>query len=95
MPGTTQMIFVRNSKIDTAITSMQRKLPILFFIFFILGLGYFAVRDQGKPSPVELKLYWFIPDGFRAEPDLFNIYQWAEEGKLPNIKKLMDMLNYL
>lgn len=38
----------------------------------------------------EIKLYWFIPDGMRADPDLFNIFKWAQEGKLPNIKKLMD-----
>ena len=36
------------------------------------------------------KLYWFIPDGVRAEPDLFTIYEWARQGKLPNIKKMMD-----
>ena len=40
------------------------------------------------------KLYWFIPDGMRAEPDLFNIYKWAEEGKLPNIKRMMDQGSY-
>lgn len=37
-----------------------------------------------------LKLYWFIPDGLRADPDLFTIYDWAEEGVLPNLKKMMD-----
>ena len=42
----------------------------------------------------ELKLYWFIPDGMRADPDLFNIFKWAEEGKLPNIKKMMDSGSY-
>ena len=41
-----------------------------------------------------LKLYWFIPDGVRAEPELFNIFQWAKEGKLPNIKKLMEKGSY-
>ena len=43
-----------------------------------------VVKEDGP------KLYWFIPDGMRADPDLFNIYKWAEEGKLPNIKKMMD-----
>jgi len=38
----------------------------------------------------EIKLYWFIPDGVRAEPNLFNIYEWAERGELPNIKRMMD-----
>ena len=36
------------------------------------------------------KVDWFIPDGMRADPQIFNIYQWAQEGKLPNIKKMMD-----
>jgi len=69
---------------------MNVKFIALFFLILILAFGYFAARNQGEPSFGELKLYWFVPDGFRAEPDLFNIYQWAEEGKLPNIKKLMD-----
>lgn len=41
-----------------------------------------------------LKLYWFIPDGFRAEPTTFKLYQWAQEGKLPNFKRLMEMGSY-
>ena len=40
------------------------------------------------------KLYWFIPDGMRAEENLFTVYKWAEEGKLPNIKKMMDNGSY-
>ena len=36
------------------------------------------------------KLYWFIPDGVRVEPDLFKVYKWARQGKLPNIKNMMD-----
>ena len=44
-----------------------------------------------EPKSIEpIKLYWFIPDGMRADPELFNIYKWAEEGKLPNIKKMID-----
>ncbi len=46
------------------------------------------------PKKSNLKLYWFIPDGVRAEPDLFNMFKWAQEGKLPNIKKLMDRGSY-
>src|SRR5205085_2274314 len=40
------------------------------------------------------KLYWFVPDGMRADPDLFNVFKWAEEGRLPNIKKMMDRGTY-
>ena len=42
----------------------------------------------------ELKLYWFIPDGLRAEPDVFKIYEWARQGYLPNIKKMMEQGSY-
>jgi predicted AlkP superfamily phosphohydrolase/phosphomutase len=38
----------------------------------------------------EMKLYWFIPDGMRADPDIFNIFEWAKNGELPNIKRMMD-----
>ena len=40
------------------------------------------------------KLYWFVPDGMRADPYLFNIYKWAEQGELPNIKKMMENGTY-
>jgi predicted AlkP superfamily phosphohydrolase/phosphomutase len=46
-----------------------------------------------RPEPVQQprpKLYWFIPDGLRAEPDLFKVFEWARAGELPNIKKMMD-----
>ena len=58
----------------------------------IVGLG--VVLYQKFTTPRSLQLYWFIPDGVRAEPALFNIYRWAEEGKLPNIKKLMEQGSY-
>ncbi|MCJ8277144.1 MAG: alkaline phosphatase family protein, partial [Bdellovibrionales bacterium] len=37
-----------------------------------------------------MKLYWLIPDGLRADPQIFNVFQWAQEGLLPNIKRMMD-----
>ncbi|MBI2592742.1 MAG: alkaline phosphatase family protein [Candidatus Colwellbacteria bacterium] len=45
-------------------------------------------------SPKAQKLYWFIPDGMRADQNLMTVYKWAEEGKLPNIKKMMDSGSY-
>lgn len=67
----------------------MKKGVILFILLLIAGGVYFSQNKSTTPkSPV--KLYWFIPDGMRAEPDLFNVYAWAREGKLPNIKKLMD-----
>jgi len=40
------------------------------------------------------RLFWFIPDGLRADPDLFNVFRWAQEGKLPNVRKLMEKGSY-
>jgi len=57
-----------------------------FFTFQVLG----APQESNMNLPKTKKLYWFIPDGMRAEPYLFNIYAWAKEGKLPNIKRMMD-----
>jgi len=62
---------------------------IVIALILILAL---IVFKNSVYSP--LKLYWFIPDGVRAEPNLFNIYEWANEGKLPNIKKLMEKGSY-
>ena len=48
-----------------------------------------VTQDDETGDPV-LKLQWFIPDGMRADPDLFQVFQWAQEGQLPNIGKLME-----
>ncbi len=48
----------------------------------------FAARQNSSSNGV--KLYWLTADGLRADKDLFDMYKWAQEGKLPNIKKLMD-----
>ena len=62
----------------------------VFFVFF----NPKKVADPGGASPRTLKLYWFIPDGLRAEASLFTLFQWAEEGLLPNLKKMMDAGSY-
>lgn len=64
-----------------------------------LGNSLSAAQDgfhfsfSGK-SEDRVKLYWLTADGLRADKDLFNMYKWAKEGKLPNIKKLMDRGTY-
>ncbi|MFZ5845335.1 MAG: alkaline phosphatase family protein [Patescibacteria group bacterium] len=65
----------------------MKKVVILAVLALVAVFGY---QKFTSPPAKQLKLYWFIPDGVRAEPTLFNIYKWAEEGKLPNIKKLME-----
>lgn len=65
----------------------------LFFIVTLLVLTslVFLVKDNHNN---QLKLYWFIPDGMRAETDLFTVFKWADDGLLPNIKKLKDNGSY-
>lgn len=41
-------------------------------------------------AAAEPKLYWFIPDGMRADPEEFDVYRWAEEGELPNMRRMMQ-----
>ncbi len=41
-------------------------------------------------APTAKKLYWLIPDGLRADPDLFTLFEWAQTGQLPNIRRMMD-----
>lgn len=50
--------------------------------------GWFSFSKS--KSKDQVKLYWLTADGLRADKDLFNMYKWAQEGKLPNIKKLID-----
>ena len=42
------------------------------------------------PSSAATRLYWFVPDGLRADPQVFDVFGWARQGKLPNIKKMME-----
>ncbi len=66
-------------------------------VFAITSRGYSEERKiigNNKNINSSIKLYWFIPDGLRAEPYLFNIFEWAEKGELPNIKKMMENGSY-
>ncbi len=51
---------------------------------------WFSFSSQEKIQEPQVKLYWLTADGLRADKELFDMYKWAQEGKLPNIKKLMD-----
>ena len=76
---------------NTLLFKMLACLPFFFFFIFLTN-GY--AEETQSPSSQEAKLYWFIPDGMRADPDLFNIFEWAQTGELPNIKKMMDQGSY-
>ncbi len=75
---------------------MFKNIRILFLIIIVVLIFNtgFKFLNNNNSEKNDIKLYWFIPDGFRADPDLFNIFKWAEEGELPNIKKLMDSGSY-
>lgn len=67
----------------------KRKISLLVLFILALGAGTYVLNFY-PDSKKELKIYWFIPDGLRAEDEVFKIYEWAEKGELPNIKFLMD-----
>jgi predicted AlkP superfamily phosphohydrolase/phosphomutase len=58
--------------------------------FYIVAPG--PSQQQGRGTP--WKLYWFVPDGLRADPEVFDIYRWAREGKLPHIRRMMQEGSY-
>ena len=74
--------------------SMKKSVFILFIISCISVNSVRAAGEQDRGIEKAQKLYWFIPDGMRAEPDLFQVFEWAREGKLPNIKKMMENGSY-
>jgi len=76
---------------------LKKKKSNYLIILFVLSLfillfnnHFFFSGDKVSDGNDEKKLYWYIPDGMRADPYLFNIFEWAENGELPNIKKMMD-----
>ena len=62
------------------------------FFLALLALSYWRVQRPVGERP--LRLYWFVPDGLRADPEVFNVYKWADEGKLPNFKRMMQQGAY-
>lgn len=75
-------------------------LAILLLVTVAAGAALYLMpdRDRAGRTPEAgrkpLKLYWFIPDGLRADHDLFDLFRWAEAGELPNLKKLMARGTY-
>ena len=80
---------------------MFKKTPFIFLLLIVVTAGvyfYLSSRENSAPeiqfAQKATKLYWFIPDGMRAEEDLFTVYKWAKEGKRPNIKIMRDNGSY-
>lgn len=63
---------------------------VLFFA--IAAFAYFRPFEKHHTSG--LKIYWFIPDGLRAEPEVFKVFEWAKNGELPNLKRMMERGTY-
>lgn len=47
-----------------------------------------ALGASGAAAP---RLYWFIPDGLRADPETFDLFSRARDGRYPNIRRMMEM----
>lgn len=44
----------------------------------------------GLPASAAPRLYWFVPDGLRADEKVIDVFRWAREGKLPNIRRMIE-----
>lgn len=82
------MALCRGKEMSKSTGVLKKMTTITSFLMLITMFLSSAYAEKAK------KLYWFIPDGMRAEPGIFNIYQWAEDGELPNIKKIMENGTY-
>ena len=80
------------NKILSKVT-IQFLLKLLTVLFFFMAV-YIARTNHEEVRSKKVKVYWFIPDGLRADRDQFNIYEWAKNGELPNLSKLMARGSY-
>jgi len=75
-----------------------KQLLVIIVGSFIFGISFsiIAKRHGGNAqAPAgQWKLYWFVPDGLRADPEVFNLFEWAEQGLLPNIRTMMRSGTY-
>ncbi len=68
----------------------KNKVLWLMFASFFLIAGWAGWKNRfEKSNSSGLKVYWFLPDGLRAEPEIFQIFEWAKNGELPNLQRLM------
>ncbi|MFA6236113.1 MAG: alkaline phosphatase family protein [Bacteriovorax sp.] len=78
--------------------STKSTLVLVLSTFFIMSVAFYFVnlnKKKAKETGTKpVRLYWFVPDGLRAEPVTFKIYEWANAGLLPNLKKLMNEGSY-
>ncbi|MBU0762642.1 MAG: alkaline phosphatase family protein [Candidatus Altiarchaeota archaeon] len=79
--------------------TVKKILIVCAIVLLVYGLNHMSNQEvwesvENTPNipnkKVLVRLHWFIPDGMRADPETFNIYRWAMDGELPNIKRLME-----
>ena len=68
--------------------TMPYKKNILFLLVFAFPCFTPSLSAAGQT------LYWFVPDGLRGAGGEFDVFKLAREGKLPNIKKMMEKGSY-
>lgn len=56
-----------------------QKLFIAFTLIFFIASIYFQKQIADKKIVNKTKVYWFIPDGLRADREQFNIFEWAKK----------------
>ena len=61
----------------------------LFVIISVFAISKTHKKINVHPTKSKIKLYWFIPDGLRAEDEIFKIFEWANSDELPNIHQMM------
>lgn len=83
-----------NPKFRNTSVALLALIALLIFAFSALYLNSRLPGSQISSAHKGMKLYWFVPDGLRADPETFRIFDWAREGKLPNLKRMMDQGAY-
>ena len=58
----------------------KKSLPVVFILGILAFTLYYHKfnNTENNQTDKKLKLYWFIPDGLRAEPDLKNFHKSHE-----------------
>ncbi len=63
-------------------------------ILFVFLINLCFAITHGYAKDVPKKLYWVIFDGLRAEDELFDVYEWARKGELPNMRSMLEDGSY-
>ena len=62
-------------------------------VLALAAAGRLPGSRDARPDPGR-RLLWFAPDGFRADPQVFDVFRWAREGRLPALRRMMETGTY-